>query len=133
MEPIRKLLRKIRRHPTLVVYIFLAFVVILAFYLDARNQANDEKTRCEAGVDNRAVQRQTVEAIYDLATGSIQRDANSPPLTDSELRQYNSYINNVNHFRSSMYRKIKPSEACAPFVKDDNVKPPTPPYPPVRR
>lgn len=133
MEPIRKILSKIARHQTLVVYVFLACVVVLAFYLNVRNQAADEKSRCEAGSDIREVQRQTVEAVYNLATGSIQRDANSPPLTDTELRQYNNYINNVNRFRSEMYRKIEPSEACAPFVEDDRVRPPTPPYPPLRR
>lgn len=73
-----------------------------------------------------------VEAIYNLATGTISRDPSAPPLTAAELAQYNSYIERVNNFRSMMYKQIKPSEVCAPYVDDDNVQPPTPPTPPIK-
>lgn len=91
----------------------------------------DTIARCESSQDVRVVQRATVDAIYTLATGSIQRDANSPPLTDKEVVLYNAYIDRVNKFREDMYKKIKPSELCAPYVNDNAVKPPTPPYPHV--
>lgn len=93
------------------------------------NYAADEKARCEAGVDTRTVQRDLVEAIYDLATSFIDRDQNAPPLTAEERIRYNAYVGRLNEFRESMYANIKPSELCAPYVSDDNVKPPTPSYP----
>lgn len=123
----------INKHSNLFVYCALCVVVVLSFTLNAINQQADEEALCKSGENSRNVQRQTVEAIYGLATGSIQRDADSPPLTDLELRQYNHYINNVNAFRTTMYRKIKPSDLCAPYVDDDRVRPPTPPFPPIRQ
>lgn len=89
----------------------------------------DTIARCESSSDVRVVQRETVDAIYNLATGSLARDADSPPLTDYELKQYNAYIDRVNAFRKDMYKKIKPSKLCAPYVKDDQTKPPSDPYP----
>lgn len=113
--------------------IWAAFVSQKASNDVAESYEKDQRARCEAGADVRVVQRQTVEAIYVLATGSLQRDADSPPLTDIELRQYNAYIDRVNNFREDMYRKIKPSAPCKKYVDDDRVKPPTPPYPPMTR
>lgn len=114
-----------------LVYLCLAMVVVFALWLDQHNQSADERARCGSGVDVRNVQRATVDAIYTLATGSIQRDPDAPPLTEEERQQYNAYIRRVNDFRDNMYEKIKPSEQCAPYVEDDNVKPPTPPTPPI--
>lgn len=115
------------------VTVWAAFVSQKASNDVQENYEQDQVARCQSGVDSREVQRQTVEAIYTLATGSLQRDADSPPLTDIELRQYNAYIDRVNAFREDMYKKIKPSKACKPYVDDDRVKPPTPPYPPMTR
>jgi Flp pilus assembly pilin Flp len=95
------------------------------------NFEEDKISRCQAGVDNRNVQRELVEAVYNLATGSAQRDPEAPPLTAEEVKQYNAYIDRVNDFRSTMYKKIKPSEECAPFVDDNNVDPPSDPFPNV--
>lgn len=116
-----------------IVYVCLLGILVFILVMDARDNARDDKARCLTGVDVRNVQRATVEAIYTLATGSIQRDADSPPLTKEELRQYNAYIDRVNGFRSDMYAQIKPSKLCAPFVEDDLVKPSTPPQPPIKR
>lgn len=136
--------RWIRYHPQVVIYTCLVLVVVFVLFLDYRNdvqaeqqrereQAQDEIERCQAGVDSRDVQRKTVEAVYNLATGSIARNADDPPLTERELEQYNAYIDRVNNFREDMYAQIKPSKQCAPYVKDDHVKPPTPPTPPIKR
>lgn len=122
----------LNRHALKIPFVLLALAISVAFFLDARNSAEDERKRCESGVDTRNVQRQTVEAIYGLATGAAQRDANSPPLSRAEVRQYNAYIERVNAFRSNTYKLIKPSELCAKYVDDDKVEPPTPPMPPLK-
>lgn len=114
-----------------IVYFLLVLVVCLAFILDNRNQKADEKARCIAGVDIRAVQRETVQQIYVLATSVTERDPNAPPLTDEEILQYNAYIKRVNHFRDETFEKIKPPGLCVPYVNDNNVKPPTPPVEPI--
>lgn len=97
----------------------------------ADNAKQDEISRCQAGVDNRIVQRDTVDAIYDLATGFIQNDG--PRRSPEEVVLTNAYIDRVNAYRDDAYAKIKPSEACKPFVEDDEVTPPTPPFPHVTR
>lgn len=98
-----------------------------------KNQHTQDVERCKGGVESRNVDRTQVEAIYKLAVGSIQRDANSPPLTETERAQYNAYIDRVNTFREDMYKRIKPSKHCLPYVSDDNVKPPTPPFPGIKK
>lgn len=115
------------------VTVWAAFVSQKASNDVAENYRKELIARCEAGKDVRVVQRQTVDAIYTLATGALYRDTEAPPMTDIEIRQTNDYIAKVNEFRESMYRKIKPSPSCKGFVNDDNVKPPTPPYPPITR
>lgn len=122
---------------SVVMNVILGLVVLMvAWSAFASQQASNQvensqqdtlKSFCQAGQDSRLVQRQTVEAIYNLAVGSIQRDTNAPPLSQQRLQLYNAYIDRVNHFRSSMYNKIKPPSKCAPYVNDFNVKPPTPP------
>lgn len=119
----------------------VALVVLLTAYAAFVSQktSNDFKadneeefiSRCQAGVDNRNVQRELVEAVYNLATGAAKRDENSPPLTPELIRQYNAYISRVNEFRSGMYDKIQPSKDCAPYVDDNNVKPPSDPFPTI--
>ncbi len=94
---------------------------------------SDKVALCRSGVESRQVQRGLVEAIYELATGSLERPKGAKPLTKVEIEQYNAYIDRVNKFRSDMYAQIKPSEACAPYVEDENVKPPTAPYPNISK
>lgn len=128
------------RYQQTFVYICLVLVVLLAFYLTERNQNDDEErearnekadeiARCQSGEDSRNVQRDLVDAIYNLAVGSIARDVEDPPLKPEEVKLYNAYIDRVNHFRSETYAKIHPSALCAPYVEDDDVKPPSPPTP----
>lgn len=93
------------------------------------NYAADEKSRCEGAVDSRAAQRDTVDFIYNLAASFLERGTDEPPLTQEEVVRANLYIDKINDFRVNAYDKIKPSETCAPYVDDDNVEPPTPPYP----
>lgn len=91
-------------------------------------QHNIVKGLCNAGADTRHVQRATVDAIFNLATGAVQRDSNAPSLSDKRLKMYNDYVDRVNTFRESMYNQIKPPPNCAPYVSDFNVEPPTPPF-----
>lgn len=119
----------------------LMFVVLLTAYSAVLSQvasnkvqdaAKDDKVSlCQAGVSSRAVQRELVEAIYVLATGSLQRDREAPPLTEAEIRMYNAYIDRVNKFRKEMYQKIKPTKVCVPYVDDENIAPPSDPYPSI--
>jgi hypothetical protein len=113
------------------VYVMLALVVALAFYLNHENYEDDERERCKSGVDSRNVQRSVIEAIYGLAAGVAERDETDPPLTPEEREQYNKYIARLNKFRADSYNNIKPSSICAPYVDDDNVDPPTPPLEPI--
>lgn len=115
-----------------IVYVCLASVVGFVVWLGNHDARQNDIERCLAGVDTRNVQRSIVEAVYDLATGAVQRDADSPPLTPDQIAQYNQYIGQVNAFRSDTYAMIKPSDFCKPYVDDDSVKPPTPPVPPLK-
>jgi hypothetical protein len=92
-------------------------------------QHSDVVALCKSGVESRDVQRSLVDAIYELATGSLERPKNAPPLTKQELKQYNDYIDRVNKFRVQTYNRIRPSETCESYVKDDNVEPPTSDFP----
>lgn len=92
-------------------------------------QRESQAQRCMSGQSLRDAQRSTVEAIYKLAVGSAQRSKDAPPLKPNEVQQYNAYIHRVNTFRREQYDILKPTDECKPFVDDDNVKPPTPPYP----
>jgi hypothetical protein len=94
---------------------------------------SDKVALCQSGTESRNVQRGLVEAIYNLATGSLERPKGAKPLTKIEVEQYNAYIDRVNKFRSDMYAQIKPSKACAPYVEDDHVEPPTPPFPHISK
>lgn len=121
----------------------LAIVVLLVAYAAFAAQsastkvenkvASDRADLCVSGQDNRHVQRVMVEQIFQLATGSLARNKDSPPLTEFEFQQFNAYIDRVNNFRESMYKQIVPSELCAPYVSDNNVDPPSPPYPRLPR
>jgi heme/copper-type cytochrome/quinol oxidase subunit 2 len=120
--------------------LLLLIVAITAFAaIQAQNASNDLKesneqnfiSLCKSGEDNRNVQREIVEAIYGLATGAAARDPKAPPLTPSEVIQYNAYIQRTNKFRSDLYTKIQPSDACRPFVDDEDQEPPTDPFPTI--
>lgn len=125
-----------------IIYILLVGMVIFVLRLDNRNDnqreadraadaAVSERDRCVAAVDTRDVLRATVEAIYNLATGVVQQDSDSAPLTAEQTTQYNAYIERLNLFREDMYAKIKPSKPCEKYVDDTDVKPATPPVPPL--
>lgn len=114
------------------VYLCLVLVVCFVFFMDNRNREQDKVALCRSGMETRNVQRATVEAIYNLATSFAAPPA-SRPLTDAEIDRINAYIDRVNVFRENMYKQIKPSEICLPYVDDDNVKPPTPPVPPISK
>lgn len=123
----------LKKHSILFVYIFMTLIVVLAFTLNGLSQQSAKEARCAAAVDSRNVQRATVEAVFNLAGGSFTRAPDDPPLTERERKQYNEYIDRVNDFRYNMYEQIKPSEECAPYVDDDNVRPSTPPIAPIKR
>jgi hypothetical protein len=135
------------RHPLVADALAVAVVILVAFSSiqaqHALNKVEDtvgkmkeqdidqDKKRCEAGVDSRDVSRNIVNAIWQLATAVVNRDENAPPLTDEQVIATNAYIDRVNAFRENMYDKIKPPEICKDFVTDNNVKPPSSPFPHV--
>jgi len=88
---------------------------------------------CHATQETRDVLRQTVDAIHTLSSSSTERPVGSPPFTDSEIVQFNLFIDRVNEFRSEMYDKIKPRTECVPYVHDDHIVPPTPDTPHLKR
>lgn len=124
-------------------YIMLGIVVLITAWAAVSSQkasndveasyTADKIARCKAGVEVRVVERQTVDAIFTLATGSLQRSPKAAPLTNVQRREFNAYIDRVNDFRDNMYSKIGPSKECAPYVNDDKVAPPTPPFPHLKR
>lgn len=119
----------------------LGFVVLLVAWAAFASQRatntvesdieSDRRELCVSGQDNRHVQRIMVEQIFQLATSSLVRNKDSPPLTAYEFQRYNAYIDRVNKFRESMYRQIKPTDICVDYVTDDDVRPPSPPFPPI--
>lgn len=113
----------------LCLAVFATFASQKASHDLAENNQQDTVDLCRSGQDTRKVQRATVEAVYTLATGALKRPPGSPPLTSEEVKQYNAYIKRVNTFRTEMYELIKPSDLCAPYVEDDDIKPPGGPYP----
>lgn len=96
------------------------------------NFTQDKISRCEAGVDSRNVQRDTVQAIWELSVSVLARDPALPPLTEAEIIGTNNFINQVNKFRREQFKAIVPSETCLDLVEDDSVPPPTPDYPLVK-
>ena len=113
----------------MMVFVFYA---AFATFQNGRNLEQAQKDNfaslCKSGEASRTVQRKTVDAIYQLAVGAIQRDPDHP-FTKEEIVQVNAYIDRTNAFRSKLYRQIKPSKVCLEYVDDDHVKPPTPPQP----
>lgn len=114
---------------TMIIFVFYAAYASFqnAQHLE-RAQKDNFASLCRAGEDSRTVQRKTVDAIYALAIGAIQKNP-EPPYTAAQIIQINSYIDRTNAFRSRLYEQIKPRPDCLPFVSDDDVKPPTPPQP----
>lgn len=121
----------------------LSLVVILVAYAAFSAQSAVDAVKknthlnfvsvCQAASQIREVQRQTVDAIYQLATQSLERPEGAKPLTDVQLKQYNDYIDRVNFFRTDMYNKIHPTKACEPYVTDENVNPPTADFAHIKR
>lgn len=102
-------------------------MIVFILALDQYNENDDKKNACLAGVDSRNVDRAQVQEIYKLNLSFIQPDHH---YTDEELVQVKHFLKNISGFRERMYSQIKPSEVCAPYVDDDNVKPPMgPPIP----
>lgn len=93
--------------------------------------ASDKVSLCKAGVEGRQVDRETVDAVFSLATTALIPRDGEQKRTDEQIVRINAYIDRVNQFRDDLYAKIKPSKVCEPFVTDENVKPPTPPFPHV--
>jgi predicted histidine transporter YuiF (NhaC family) len=121
----------------IVMMIFVLYAVFASFQNDKRDEENQEvnfKNVCVAAEDIRTAQRDTVEAVYVLLIAVLENDEDVKPgqLTDAQLREVNKYIDNANAFRKDAYSKIQPSEACLPYVEDDNVKPNGPPYPQLK-
>jgi heme exporter protein D len=121
-----------------LMLVVLAVVAYSAFQTqmiinDQDDQAQRELVeRCESGVDSRNVQRDMVEAIYELAIGVVSRDEDAPPRTPMQVAVTNAFIDRANAFREDAYDQIKPSEQCLPYVDDDDVEPRTPPAPHVK-
>jgi hypothetical protein len=128
LHPFKEWLNK---HAILIPFVVLALAVSLAFYLDHENSRADEKARCLAGVGLRQVQRATVQEIYKLNLSFIDPHKH---YTKYEQKQIKQFVKRVTAFRARMYKKIKPSTLCVPFVTDDNVRPPrTPGEPPIKQ
>lgn len=108
---------------------YSTFIAQAAYSSDKNKQHDILVSQCLAGTDSRNAQRQIIDAIYQLAIGAIERDKDAPPLTKTELKAYNKYIDRVNAFRSSTYALLKPSRVCRPYVEDVSVKPSTPDQP----
>lgn len=95
------------------------------------NVKQDKINSCESGIDSRTVQRQTVDAVYELASGSLTQltPKETAALTPEQVARYNAFVDDINHFRSNMYEKIQPSERCQDLVPKESTKPPTPAIP----
>ena len=111
------------------VYVFLALVVCLAFYLNDRNSQKDLERLCQSGQDARQVQRSLVNEIYALNVGLIEPNRQ---YTKTEVKRIKVFVKDVAAFRKRSYNEIKPSEICAPYVTDDNVKPPASKLPKIQ-
>lgn len=119
------------RYPQLISYILFALGVIVAFSLFAYNNAQDQRLRCQGGVETRNVQRTLVDAIANLAVTATEKPPGTRPYSELELDRVNEYRQGIQDFRVEAYAMIRPSEPCAPFVNDDVVAPPPPPIAPI--
>lgn len=86
----------------------------------------DSVKRCRAGVDGRNVQRALVDEIYRLNLSFIDP---KQTYTQKQSKQIQKFLLNTAAFRMRMYKQITPSPLCAPYVTDDNLKPPHIPVP----
>lgn len=112
-----------------VLVAYSAFVSQRASNDVKANVENDLVERCKAGVDTRTVQRDTVDAVYNLAKGLTVRKKNDPPMTAKQRAATRQFLHRLDSFRNDMYGKIHPSQQCMPYVHDDNVKPRKSPSP----
>lgn len=122
--PQSPLLETINRYSQRIAYLGLALVIALVFFLNKRTQNQNERIRCEAGVDNRNVSRATVQEIYRLNLSFINPKQH---YNKEEMVRVKDFLKNLNRFRTTMYSQIKPSPLCAPYVNDDHVRPPNTP------
>ena len=123
-RPIRKWLDK---HYILIPFIVLALAVSIAFYLNDRNQTADQIARCKNGVDTRNVDRAQVQAFYVFVTDSLPSPEETKDLTLAQKDEVREYRTRLESYRTDLYKLIRPSELCAKYVDDDNVKPPKSP------
>lgn len=110
----------------------LGILVILTAYAaftSANTSRQVEQNLCRGGVESRSVQREMVEAIYNLATGAFPRPKLRDEVSAEEILQYNAYVTRVNEFRINLYNRIGPSAVCEKYVDDAGVKPPSDPFP----
>lgn len=130
-----------RLRPVILDVILFGVVIMVAYAAWSSGQTSnkvEKKTRsdkialCKSGQEGRDTDRRLVEAVFNLATTSIERPVGSPPLTETEVGLYNAYIDRINRFRKDMYDQIQPSQVCEPFVSDADVKPATEPYPHIK-
>ena len=118
----------------IVMMAFVLYAVFASIQNDRRDETNQQVSFvnvCLAGEELRVAQRDTVEAVYTLLISFLESDEDVKPnqLTEAQLREVNSYIDNANRFREDAFTKIQPSVACRPYVTDEDVKPSGPPYP----
>jgi len=120
-----------------LMMVFVFYAAIATFHNSqqlSENQKQDFIRVCVAAEQIRDVQRSTVDEVYNLATSVIRSDdANAPPRSQAEIDGTNAFIDRANEFRAKSYRDIRPTTSCAPYVHDNNVLPPTPPFPHVHR
>lgn len=95
------------------------------------NVKQDKINSCESGIDSRTVQRQTVDAVYELASGSLTKltPKEIAALTPEQVVRYNAFVDDINKFRTNMYAKIQPSDRCKGLVPEESKTPPTPSIP----
>lgn len=107
-----------------VIYVLFALLVAFMFWLNAQQDKDDLKKRCQGGVDTRTALRSQAQAIYKLNLSFIDPKRH---YTKEEQKQIKPFIRRVTKFRDEQYALIKPSTACLPYVNDDRVKPPRTP------
>lgn len=89
-----------RRRITLAqlgAYALIVSTALFGFYQIDQTQAD----LCDTTAQNRDAVRNVVNAVYELAIGAAQRQPDAPPLTESEQRELNAYLERVEKFHES--------------------------------
>jgi hypothetical protein len=110
-------LNRRRFYGQLFAYLLIVIIAIFGFYKNDQ----DNKARCEAGATSRQAQRDTINAVADLAVGLTRPPAGSvpPQRTDEEKLRYEQYIAKVEKFRSSTLAKVTSNPSCFKYgIKD---------------